>query len=486
MKSILFLDRAPLTHLYAMMSKSMQDVHVIHVAYNKNDEEILQSYGMKADYVLMDLFKQEYDRCVVSEDVLEQIDSDIINYSKGRFNLNGSIQSDRSFTVLSYEEALRSAVSYYSIWNSIFAKGHVDLVAHEPCSLFFNHICSILCKKQGGVYSYQIASLSDKYEYAYLNANNDDYDFAELKTNFKRYLNNPELVDKERTKKFIDDFRKENKVFLGDILNRKQSYLKLFLMSAKGYVNGLIKRNKFNRVYDTINYWTVHNNVPWQKLKNAIGYKRKQIRFESDFRYDEKFLFYPIHLEPEAVVLYLGDGLYKNQTKLIENVAASLPAGYYLYVKDHPHEYAYREPIDYERLQKVPNIRLLNQWLPGKEVIRHSQGVVTINGSAGFEAYLLGKPVYSLGHNQYSFLSTVHRVDNIRDLRKLIYGSINKDAIDETEQNAYVMAYLESCHPGYMDCYTGGASLSGFDYEINAKTIAGDIADYANRLEAYK
>jgi len=478
MKSILFLDRAPLTHLYARMSKYLQDVNVTHVAYNENDVEILKSYGLKADYVLMELFKKEYDSCDVSQEVLDSIDNDLIEQSKGRFNLNASIQSDRSFTVLSYEEALRSAVSYYNIWNSIFAKGHVDLVAHEPCSLFFNHICSILCKKQGGVYSYQIASLSDKYEYSYLNANNDDYDFAELKYNFKKYLKNPELIDKERTKIFIDKFREDNKVFLGNILNRKQSYSKLLLMSIKRSINCLIMNKKFDRVYDPINYWIVHNNVSWLKLKNAFGYKRKHIRFESDYRHDEKFLFYPIHLEPEAVVLYLGDGLYRNQTKLIENIAASLPAGYYLYVKDHPHEYAYREPIDYERLQRVPNIRLLNQWLPGKEVIRQSQGVVTINGSAGFEAYMLGKPVYSFGNNQYSFLSNVYKVDNIRDLRDIVYKSTAECVINEEELDAYVMAYLESCHPGYMDCYTGGAYLDGFDYEKNAKTLAEDMKGY--------
>ncbi len=482
MKSILFLDRAPLTHLYALMSKYVEGAHVTHVAYCKNDADILESYGLKADFVLMDMFKNEYDTCKVSQDILNRIDKDIIEHSKGRFNLNASIQSDRSFAVLSYREVLRSAVSYYNIWNSIFSAGHVDLVAHEPCSLFFNHICSILCNKQDGVYSYQIAALSDKYDFAYLNANNDDYDFAELKTSFKKYLDNPKLIDKERTKKFIDAFRQENKVFLGNILNRKQPLVKLFCSSVKSYFNYLVKRNKFARVYDPINYWIIHNNFSWHKFKNAVDYKCKHIVFETEIHDDEKFFFYPLHLEPEAVVLYLGDGLYKNQTKLIENIAASLPAGYYLYVKDHPHEYAYREAVDYERLQKVPNIRLLNQWLPGKEVIRRSQGVLTINGSAGFEAYMLGKPVYSFGQNQYSFLSNVYKIDNIRELRNVIYKNINNISDNELERNAYVMAYLESCHPGYMDCYTGGAYLDGFDYEENAKTLAKDMLSYIKFL----
>ena len=87
---------------------------------------------------------------------------------------------------------------------------------------------------------------------------------------------------------------------------------------------------------------------------------------------------------------FLDALIYANQVKLIENIAASLPVGYYLYVKDHPHELAYRKAEDYRRLMQIPNVRLLRKSIPGKLVIRNAVGVFTINGTAGFEGLLLG------------------------------------------------------------------------------------------------
>lgn len=486
MKTILFLDRAPLTILYAKMTASLEDVKCIHVAYAEKDVEILTEYGLQPDYKYLELFRKEYDTVVLDDETIARIDKDIFDYTVGRFNLNGAIQSDRGFSILSYEECLKSAVAHYNVWESIYADHRVDLVLHEPCSLFFNFIGNILCKKQGGIYTYQVACMSDKYEFAYLNANNDEFSYFELKENYQKFIANPELIDKPRCTQFLEKFREDQKAFFGDILNRRVSFPKLLYKALKKKIYCLFREDKKDRIYNNVEYWITVNNNSWNKIKNIISYKLNGIKFIKKLPEGEKYFFYPFHLEPEAVVLYLGDGIYKNQTKLIENIAASLPAGYYLYVKDHPHEYAYRDAIDYKRLMQIPNIRLLNQRIPSKAIMKNAQGVVTINGTAGFEAMLHNKQVYCFGNNMYSFVPRVNYIKNIRDLSFNLYENINTKYEDDNELLAYIMAYLESSHPGYTDCYAGGVFLDNIDYDENARVIAKDISTYVDYLKNYK
>lgn len=478
MKTILFLGRTGTAHQYALMAPNMKDVNLVFVAFSQKAVDVWASFQITPDYIYSDLFKKEYDSCIVNDDILSAIDNDIIKQSNGRFNLNGSIQSDRGFSLLSYDECLRSSVAHYNVWKRIFSEHHVDLMIHEPCSLFFNHIGSILCKKQGGVYTYQIAALSDKYEYAYLNANYDSYDFLEIRQNYKKYLNDKSLIDRDRCVKFLNKFREDHNVFFSSLIHKKQPIFKLFWDGLKNNISHKLNGAKLDKRYQNIDYFLSAYNRPWEKIKNLIGYKREHIKYVKDIPKGEKFLFYTFHLEPEAVVLYLGDGIYKNQTKLIENIAASLPPDFYLYVKDHPHEYAYRDAIDYKRLMKVPNVRLLDRSFPAKAIIAQSEGVVALNGTAGFEGLLMGKHVYCFGHNMYSFMSRVHYVHNIRDMRSIVYDSINQQYTDDDDLMAYVMAYLESCHPGYTKCYVGGPQLENFDHDSNAKLLAEDAIKY--------
>lgn len=477
-RTVLFFDRCELTYLYGKMTPYMEGVKVIHVAYSQAEANILAGMGIKSDYIYLQVYKEEYDNCLINNELLNLIDEDIITYSKGRFTLNSSIQSDRAFTLLSYEECLHQAVAHYLSWKTIFQDDHIDMLLHEPCSLFFNHIAAILCNKQGGTFTYQIQLEGDQEGFSYLYANDDDFCFKEVKDKFNYYLKHPDRIDRERCAHFLERFRKEQKVFFGNIINRRQPLWKLYINAARSYCIRLLNRKDSDKKYNLIDYWLLSQNSAWEKIRNIKGYERNHIHFYDSIPDGEKFFFYPMHLEPEAVVLYLGDGLYKNQVKLIENVAAALPPGYYLYVKDHPHEFAYRSPDDYARLSQVPNIRLLSQWLPGKEIIKRCEGLVTINGTAGFEALLMGKQVYCFGQSHYSFHPRVNFIKNIRDFRNAVYTNIGVEYADDEVMSAYIMGYLKALHPGYTNFFLGTADKLGINQDNNSERIAKDLVSY--------
>ncbi len=482
--TILFFDRCELTYLYGKITPYLKDVRVVHVAYSQIEASILKAINIQVDYIFLDVYRDFYDQYVENINLLSEIDADIIKYSRGRFNLNSSIQSDRTFVMLTYEECLKSAASYYLTWKKIFANLHVDVFMHEPCSLFFNHIASILCNKQGGTYTYQIQVPGETTGYFYLFSNNDNFSSKELEDKYYYYVQHTEAIDRKRCATFLEKFRKERTVFFGNIKNSRQSILNLYSKAIKAALIKHLRRKEEDKKYNITDYWLISQNSSLVKIRNICGYKKQHIQFLENIPKGEKYFFYPMHLEPEAVVLYLADGIYKNQVKLIENIAASLPPGYYLYVKDHPHEYAYRSAEDYKRLMQIPNIRLLSPSISGKELIHNCMGVVTINGSAGYEGLLLGKQVYCFGKNHYSFHPHVNYIENIRDFRGIVYNNMNINYTDDDSIYAYVMAFLESQHPGYTSYFLGNAEKVGFDQEENAKLIAKDITNYVTYLKS--
>ena len=486
MKTILFFDRSNLTKLYILLTKELRgSANVIHVAYSQHEVNLLKDAGI-TDYIdYHKRFSELVDSLSPNDGLIREIDEMIIKQSKGEFSLNSSIQNDRGYTILSYPEALLLACCHYKLWKEIYDKQHVDYMYHELASQFMTHIAGLLCKHQGGEFIYQTQLTGDRPGYHFLNLDGETFECHEIEKNYKYYTEHPEEIDIERCKTFIEKFRSEYKVAFGNIVKPPSNKLSLFKSSLKTQFIQLIARNRYDKLKNNIDYWLLRNNIFAEKINNLRQYKKNGIKFSLPVD-GEKYFYYSFHLEPEAVVLYQGGGLYVNQVKLIENIAASLPAGYYLYVKDHPHEFAYRKVEDYVRLMKVPNIRLIDQSIPGKSLIKNAVGVLTIVGTAGFEGLVLGKQVYGFGSSYYTATPRVSYVKNIRSLRSVIYSNMSKDYADDQELYAYIYSYLLSLHDGFVN-YFGKDRIvkSGIDENENAKLISNGILDMIENRDSY-
>ena len=483
MKSILFFDREELTDFFILLTQAIGErMRIFHVAYTEEDAIKLRNAGIIDYYHYGQHVSEKFHSEHLDSELLDQIDILMIENSNGRFNLNSSIQSDRGFSLLSYSEALLSAQVHYQCWNEIFNRfGKIDYLLHEPCSLYFNHIAALLCKAQGGIYIWHALTHADFDGDTYLNINNDDYSSIEIKTYFERYLHNPDSIDYERCKKFVSDFRNDFTVLLAGVMSKKESKLQLSYRAWREKIGNFVKYRQYDRLCNNIEYW-MHTLSYWgDKVRNLKDYKKDKIIFEEP-QEGEDYYYYSFHLEPESVVLYLGDGIYANQVKLIENIAASLPPKTYLYVKDHPHELAYRCSNDYLRLMKVPNIRLIRQTIPGKMLIKNAIGVFTINGTAGFEALVLGKQVYYFGWNYNCYYPKVNYIRNIRDLRDIIYKNRGKQYEDDVMFYAYINAFLDAAHPGFINYFMGLADKCCKDPVANAQVVADDLVKYCNTV----
>ena len=220
MKTVLFFDRCDLTRLYILLTHELKGkVEIIHVSYSDVESKMLCDAGITN---FIDYHKELsglVDNLKPTDSLLNEIDQLIIDQSKGLFNLNGSIQSDRGYSLLSYDESLLLACCHYTVWKKIFKQNHVDVMYHEPASQFMTHIAALLCKRQGGEFLYLTQLQGDDDGYTYKNIDGENFECKELEKKYLNYKEHPYEIDRRRCDAFIEKFRSSYSVAFGDLVN---------------------------------------------------------------------------------------------------------------------------------------------------------------------------------------------------------------------------------------------------------------------------
>jgi hypothetical protein len=470
MKTIVLFHRLELVDLFVSVGFALQaDAKIVHLAYSYDEVRRLRDLGVVGPITV---FKDEVRRLYPSSSsdpkTLAEIDTLFIRQSGGAFNLNGAIQSDRGFSQLSLNEAERLTVTYYRFWSDFLGRYAADAVLHETCSLMFNFVAAMLCAERGAHYLYAIMAHGPDNGHYHLLMSGFDFTCPELERAHAALVTGALQVDEARCTAFVTKFRENFSIFLAGAFKRPP-IPRLAAAAVRDWLRYL-QSNPNDRILDNIDYWQAQQRVAATKIRNFWRYVH-EVNFDRPVS-GELFYFYPFHLEPEAVVLYHAHGLYSNQVKLIQNIAAQLPPSVRLYVKDHPHDHGYRSADDYLALKKVPNIRLLNPAISGKLVTAASQGVITLTGTAGFEALLLGKKVFTFGKTFYSAGPGVIQIRNIRDLRGALYAAEKRPPVSDAALYRYLTAYFSALHSGLTDYFAGRAKRYGIDLSHNAKIVA--------------
>lgn len=201
--------------------------------------------------------------------------------------------------------------------------------------------------------------------------------------------------------------------------------------------------NKFKdkRDYSTIKPWW----ETWDKLvrKGRILRGYRDLYDEVDLQAD--YVYFALHTEPEALFPYSAP-FYTDQQWVIEQVARSLPLHYKLYVKDHPLMYGLRPRNYYKAIKKIPNVKLIDPSVDSMKLSQNSKMLITVTGTAGWEALLLKKPVIVFGTVFYSGLSGVKLCSDINKLPYLVKEQLNNPNIyNEEELLGFIAAlYRES------------------------------------------
>ena len=176
-----------------------------------------------------------------------------------------------------------------------------------------------------------------------------------------------------------------------------------------------------------------------------LKFKEKKYFFEfPEFKLNsEKYIYLPLHKEPELALNYHSFETL-NQLDLIKIISFSLPLGYKLFVKEHRFNSGRRPLTFFKSIKKLGNVRLINPFDEQFKYIKNSDLVITDNGTSGWEALILKKPLINLSDSFYDILSN-YKVNRLSKLGEtMINILLNKEYKNKNDYKLSLFIDLEN------------------------------------------
>jgi hypothetical protein len=163
---------------------------------------------------------------------------------------------------------------------------------------------------------------------------------------------------------------------------------------------------------------------------------------------DAEVIFYPLHQEPEATLNYMS-AFYSNQVATIENILKCMTPQQVLVVKEHPVDKGSLLRGKFRRIRKEnSSLYYLPAEIHGREVLARASRVVTLTSTVGWEAAIIGKPVYVLGQIFFDHCDRVVRVQDLDQLRDLLRAAPVGSGDDRAELTEFVARMVAGSYPG--------------------------------------
>lgn len=134
----------------------------------------------------------------------------------------------------------------------------------------------------------------------------------------------------------------------------------------------------------------------WIRIRSAL----RQPPLLDTLPSDLPFVFYPLQFEPESSLMVEAQAA-ESQLSFIDWLVKTVPAGWYVMVKDHPLQPAERGRAFWRQLDRYPNLLVAPALEPSEVLMRRARAVAVINSTVGIQAALLGIPVLTF-HDRYT------------------------------------------------------------------------------------
>lgn len=176
------------------------------------------------------------------------------------------------------------------------------------------------------------------------------------------------------------------------------------------------------------------------------------------------YVLFGLHMQPESSIDVWAP-FFSNQMWVIELLARSIPPTHKLLVKIHKSDTANHSRAQLERMCALPGVELVRPFADTRSFIENADLVVTIQGTMGLEAALLGKQVITLDESPFSVFPTVSRMGEIVDLPKLIRSKLTATIPGRDAIIAAYAAYLSPFFQGSSNNWTvkrTGEEIDGY------------------------
>lgn len=159
------------------------------------------------------------------------------------------------------------------------------------------------------------------------------------------------------------------------------------------------------------------------------------------------FVLFPLHRQPESSIDVIASRT-SNQTELIRALARTLPATHDLYVKEHPNGLGDRTPRELRELRAIPGVKLVDPAVSSFALFDLADLVITLSGTAGYEAALLGRPAAAIANMYFGPLLVANALDpytaSVADL-------LGREVPSEQTRLDFLASVLARSFPGAID-----------------------------------
>ena len=220
-----------------------------------------------------------------------------------------------------------------------------------------------------------------------------------------------------------------------------------------------IKRAIFNYNWPKVPDWIIKEGVksdytPKRVLPQIFFDQWIDFLYQNLYNYDDlnkysdlNLVLYPMHVEPEATLLYFSPE-YSEQDMVIQEIAKNLPLDHVLVVKEHP------EQAGFLLKKKFVELRNRNSnivYVPGKfdshQLLKQIRAVITIHGSVGWEGIVNNIPTIALGNVYYDKHPSLIKPKSYYDLYEIL-GQEKLPVASDEETLEYSAKLVANSYPG--------------------------------------
>lgn len=248
------------------------------------------------------------------------------------------------------------------------------------------------------------------------------------------------------------------------------------------------------------NYYVQRGQPPEQRKIGFFGFhklrwvgifrKSRLNRLYERLQIDEKpttpYIFVALHYQPERNTVPSG-GIFADQLLIVKLIAACLPVGWQIMVKEHNWQLqpfsrgqSSRDEVFYKDLVSIPGVKLVPMNVPSFELIDGASAVATVAGSVGWEAINRGKPALVFGEAWYQNCEGVYRIVDLHGCRCAMQRIQGGSRPDQERIRRFIVAVEDVAINAVLE--PRQEDSGGISPEMNIQALADSFRERLNGL----
>jgi len=161
---------------------------------------------------------------------------------------------------------------------------------------------------------------------------------------------------------------------------------------------------------------------------------------------------------------------------MIKILSAAIPDDWVIYIKEHPTQWferglgytRFRWPGYYEAMAKIKKVKFVDMETPASELIKRSQAVATVTGTAGREAIFAQRPALIFGYTTYRDCEGAFYINDLKSCKAVIDKINSGYKINQQEVlNYFISLDKTSFHTFFEPIIENKSKLSTEEHIVN-------------------